>query len=301
MDTKQLKIFSALVESGSFSKAAADLSLSQPTISFQLNGLEKQLNAKLFERSTKKLKLTTEGKLLYEYAKRVLTLEGKLKEEINSCRGLKKGELSIGASNIPGIYILPALLGGFKKKYPGIKIDLKIMDTQQIIAQVLENRVDLGVVGSIPKEPGIIFEKLCRDELVLIASSKSRPAKKRNITAQELREAPHILREPGSGTREVIRENLLKKDIRLSDLRVELQLGNNEAVKKAVESGLGVSFVSRFSIRQELRLGLLKIIPVENLSMHRFFYVVRHSDNLSSAAEALRSFLFERAVSPLGR
>jgi len=102
---------------------------------------------------------------------------------------------------------------------------------------------------------------------------------------------PFILREQGSGTRVVIRENLVKKDIRLLDLSVEMQLGNNEAVKKAVAAGLGVSFVSEFSIGQELKLGLLKIIPVENFSIHRFFYIVRYSDNLSSAAEALRSFM----------
>jgi len=291
MDTKQLKIFSALVESGSFSRVATALNLSQPTISFQINGLEKEIGARLFERSTKRLRLTAEGKLLYEYAKRILALEGKIKEEINSCRGLKKGELGIGASNIPGVYILPELLGGFKKKYPGIKIDLKIMDTQQILAQVLENKVDLGVVGSMTKDPRLAFERFCKDELVLIASNKSQLAKKGYISIKELKEMPFILREQGSGTREVIRENLVKKDIRLLDLSVEMQLGNNEAVKKAVAAGLGVSFVSEFSIGQELKLGLLKIIPVENFSIHRFFYIVRYSDNLSSAAEALRSFM----------
>jgi DNA-binding transcriptional LysR family regulator len=294
MDTKQLKIFSALVESGSFSKAATALSLSQPTISFQINGLEKEIGARLFERTTKKLRLTAEGKLLYEYAKRILALEGQIREEINSCRGLKKGELSIGASNIPGVYILPELLGGFKKKYPGIKIDLKIMDTQQILTQVLENKVDLGVVGSITKDSRLVFERFCKDELVLIASNKSQLAKKRYIPIKELKELPFILREQGSGTREVIRENLLKKGIRLSELRVEMQLGNNEAVKKAVAADLGVSFVSKFSIGQELRLGLLKICPVESLSIRRFFYIVRFPDSLSSPTKALRSFLFER-------
>lgn len=296
MDLRQLKIFCLLAEKLSFSKVAEQLYVTQPTISFQIKLLEKEIGARLFERDTKNLRLSPEGKLLYAYAGKMLDLGKLLKEEIDDLRGFKKGELCIGASNIPGIYILPDIFGKFRKEFPGIRIDLKIMDSRQIFDAVTETKIDLGMVGNIINEGHLRFEKFIEDELMLIVSGKHPWAKRKFIDIGEIKLEPFILREEGSGTREVLKRSLLTKKIEFKDLNVIMQLSNNEAIKKAVEAGLGVSFVSGFSIKNEEKLHILKRVPVKGFSILRYFYVVSNTSRLSACSGVFRLFLARYAA-----
>ncbi|HCJ67798.1 MAG TPA: LysR family transcriptional regulator, partial [Elusimicrobia bacterium] len=233
MDLRTLEIFTKLAENESFSQTAEELHLTQPTISFQIHSLEKYYGVKLFQRTTRELFLTAEGKILNEYAKKIINLNRQVQEAMNEVNGLKRGELTLGASTIPGEYILLARLKSFQRKFPQIKISLKIADTEEIIEEVLEKKLDLGVVGSKIKHRDLVYEQFAKDKIVLIAQGKT---KVKNFNLEDLKKQPILLREKGSGTRKTMLEALAKENIYLEDLNIIMELGSTEAIKSAVET-----------------------------------------------------------------
>ena len=295
MELNQLKAFCAVVEKRSFSRAGEVVFLSQPTVSLQISSLEQELGTQLLDRRAREITVTKTGETLYQYAKRVLRLINEAEQSIEQLKGLMKGALTLGASTIPGEYLLPSLLAEFKGIHPAIDIDLQISDTQGVITRVLAHEVEIGFVGTLEKSDKLVFKSLATDKLVLIASADSTWLHQDSPTVEQLRGLPFILRESGSGTRITIKQKLLDKGITEEELNVVMRLGSTAAVKRAVESGLGVSFVSEKAIENEIRLGTIKTIPVKDLELDReFFIVYSGKKSHSPAAQALLQFLQEK-------
>jgi len=294
MDIKQLRVFCAVVEKASFSRAAKMLNLTQPTISFQIALLEKELETKLFDRGARQVILTKSGGILYQYALKILELTQEAKQAIDEVKGLLRGELVIAASTIPGEYILPPILHSFKERYSGIDIVLAISDTRGVIKMVMSNEVEVGAVGAKEEEEKLVFTKLATDRLVLITPHDSKWFKQDTIVLDELKAVPFILRENGSGTRTIAMQKLKEMGIGEEELNIVMELGSTTAVKKAVECGSGVSFVSERAVETEIKLNLLKKVRVQGLKLDRdFFIVYKRQKTLSPAASAFLQFLQE--------
>jgi len=292
MDLRTLEIFCKLAENKSFSQTAEELHLTQPTVSFQIRSLEKYYGTRLIERTTRGLSLTPQGKILNEYAKKILTLNRQAKENLTEINGLKCGELLLGASTIPGEYILPKRLKSFQKKFPQIKISLKISDTEKITEEVLEKKLDLGIVGSKIKHRDLIYDEFVEDEIVLIGPSEGKWKRLKNLTLEDLKKEPLLIREKGSGTRKTMLDVLAKENIYPEDLNIVMELGSTEAIKSAVETGLGISFVSRWAVEEEIKLKKLKIHSIPNFTINRYFYVVLNRKHfLPKIAQTFRNFL----------
>lgn len=295
MELNQLKAFCAVVEKRSFSRAGEVVFLSQPTVSLQISSLEQELGTQLLDRRAREITVTKTGETLYQYAKRILRLINEAEQAIEQLKGLMKGTLTLGASTIPGEYLLPSLLAEFKGLHPAIDIDLQISDTQGVITKVLAHEAEIGFVGTRDKSDKLVFKSLATDKLVLIASADSTWLHQDSLSVEQLRGIPFILRESGSGTRITVKQKLLEKGITEEELNVVMRLGSTAAVKRAVESSLGVSFVSEKAIENEIRLGTIKTIPVKDLELDReFFIVYSGKKSHSPAAQALLQFLQEK-------
>ncbi|MDD5093761.1 MAG: selenium metabolism-associated LysR family transcriptional regulator [Dehalococcoidia bacterium] len=295
MDIKQLKTFCAVAEKKSFSLAGETLGLTQPTISFQIASLEQELQTKLFDRGGRITTLTRGGEILHRYASQVLALTLEAEQSIRKLQGLFWGEVSVGASTIPGEYILPRLLQKFKEAHPGIVITMAVGDTKSIADKVLASEVEVGVVGASEKNEKLTFARFVTDELVLIAPARNSWFAAEKATLEELKRVPFIAREIGSGTRTIAQQKLRESGLSVDDLNIAMTLGSTTAVKVAVESGAGVSIVSRRAVQHEIKLGLIKVMDIEGLELRRDFFVVhRKLKVLSPAAEALLQFLGEQ-------
>ncbi|HCC68748.1 MAG TPA: LysR family transcriptional regulator [Nitrospiraceae bacterium] len=274
MDIHQLKVFASAFKNRSFSRASEDLLLTQPTISSHIKTIEDELDCKLFDRIGKTIIPTKEAELLYPYAIELIekfedikTAIGLLKEEI-------KGELVVGASTIPGTYIIPAFAAEFKKKYPDISFEVVIEDSKKITDMVLSHELLLGVVGAKMEQRKIEYLPFVEDELIFVSPPKL--LDKERIALKKLTHIPFLLREKGSGTRKMMEKHLTEKGIGLEDLNVVAVLGSTDSVKEAVKAGLGASILSRVAVKGELKAGVVKEIKIEGLDMRRDFYIIIH-------------------------
>jgi DNA-binding transcriptional LysR family regulator len=298
MELNQLKVFCEVVEKKSFSKAGEAVFLSQPTVSLQIRALEQELGTRLLDRQGREIRTTQSGKVFYGYARRILQLAGEAEQAIEQLKGLIKGELAIGASTIPGEYILPSPLAEFKAKYPGIEINLLIGDTREIIQKVLNNEVDMGIVGQRERSEKLVFHSFATEKLVLIAPVNSPWFTHEQITVGELKKVPFILRESGSGTRGSIERKLREVGVKEIDLNIVMRAGSTAAVKKAVESGAGVSIISERAIENEIKLGSLEKRTIKGLEMERDFFIVhRRGRSHSPATKSFLQFLEGKRIS----
>lgn len=285
MNLKQLEAFLWVSDLKSFTGAARQLFMSQPAVSFQIKSLEDELQVSLFQRSEKKVVLTEAGRLLYPEVKEILRHYHKAVEDLDSLKGLKSGRLNIGASIIPGEYILPLFLGGFNRSYPGIKISLRVGGSGNVVNWVHDKQVALGVTGTMVEGKGLECIPWIDDELVLIGPAVDRQFDK-EVDTEKLKDCPLILREAGSGTRKTIENRLQTKGLSLEQCRVVMELGSTRAVITAVQAGLGLSFVSRWAVHELLRLGSIKVIDVPELDLRRKLYLVRNTQALGGGFAA---------------
>lgn len=272
----QLKIFLTLARLKSFTRAAQELHLSQSSVSVQLHQLERFLNCKLVEQIGKRTFLTAAGQILEQYARKIFVLIDESKQAFNDLKGLQQGSIHIGASTTPGTYLLPRILGEFKAQYPRIDVTMEIGNSREIQDKVLRNDLDLGFIGGqiIPKE--IISKPYLMDELVLISGRKGPlRSKGKTVSLKELEGQSFIMRERGSATREVIETSLKDHGFKMN---IAMELGSPEAVKQAVEAGLGLSFVSKFSILNEIAGQRLIMYKVKNILFQRPLLIVYHKD-----------------------
>lgn len=287
MDLRRIEIFCRIVDLKSFTRAAEEVRLAQPTVSEHMRLLEEELQEKLLERSGRSVQLTPAGKLFYPYARRMLLLRDEARQALAGFRGALAGKLLIGASTIPGAYLLPEQLQRFKAGHPKIDLSLKIASTHQTLNDLLDGKLELALIGAGGKHAQLEFTPLTPDELVLVVNAAHPWAEVPALLPQQLREHPFILREEGSGTRSTMAEALQQRGIRLSELRVVAEMGNSESVRQAVKAGIGAAILSRRAVAEELSSGALKTVPVQGLQITRHIYLVRHlRRSLSPLAEA---------------
>ncbi|MCI0371941.1 MAG: LysR family transcriptional regulator [candidate division NC10 bacterium] len=296
MDIHALEVFCRIMELRSFSRAAEAVSLTQPTVSGHIKNLEEEAGTRLFDRLGKEVRPTKAGEILYRYATEILRLRAAALQALDAHRGRLRGSLLIGGSNIPGEYILPALLARFKARYPEIGLTLRIGGSREVAAAVADGEYEVGMLGARFKDPKLEYVRFAGDEVVLAVPAGHPWASRRRVSLADVAKGPLILREPGSGTRKATEEAFARAGVEPARGAVVAELGSNEAVRQAVRCGAGCSFISRRAIEEELKQGALITVPVEGLKLTRDFYMVTHRHrSRSPAGEAFRKFLLEQA------
>ena len=260
MADRRLQVFHTVARLLSFTKAAETLHMTQPAVTFQVRQLEEYFNTRLFDRTHNRISLTEAGARVYQYSDKIFELYGEMENAVREMTGEISGSLTIGASTTIAEYMLPALLGDFRAKYPEVSIHLKVSNTDGIVSMVENNTIDLGVVEAPVSNKNLVVDECRRDNLVAIVPPGHPKADLDTITMEELLDHPFICREEGSGTREVIAEYMTQCE---TPMEVAMELGSPEAVKGAVEAGMGVSVVSSATIQKELRLGTLVAIDLK--------------------------------------
>lgn len=295
MIVEPLRVFKKVAEEKSFSKAAEDLYLSQPGVSLQIRNLEKEFGSKLIYRSSKHVELTPAGEILYQQASQIINLYTQVKEEINQIQRIVTGSLRIGASFTIGEYILPRLVGQTAAKYPNLDISVTIANTEEITQDLIQNRLDIGLLEGRVSATDFILEQFMEDEMVLIAPPGHSLASLKVVTAKDIKNQIWILREAGSGTRAFSNYFIRSLNLKVQHSYV---FSSNKGVKAAVVSGLGIALVSRLIIEKELSGGEVVEIPVEQDSIRlvREFIIARNLDNFSTKAAEV--FLTELRSSP---
>lgn len=272
---QQMEAIIALVEEGSFSRAAKRMLLTQPALTKNIKNAEDCLGARLANRSSAGISLTPEGKILFDYARRMVRLRDEAKGKILALSKEAGGNVYLSASTIPATYILPRALSDFNKTNADIHIYIKTADSEEAMNMVLDNEVEMGFIGKKPLNKKLSAETLWKDRLVLIASRDHHWCKKKSVTLTELIKEPFVIREKGSATRELF-ESCLKKSKSISHAQFNIcgELGSSEAIKEAVIAGWGVSIISIHAVSRELSQGLLCEIPIQGLTMERHFYLI---------------------------
>lgn len=273
MDFHQLKVFASVFRHKSFTKASEEMCVSQPTISEHIKNLEHEFSCKLFDRLGRAIAPTQRAESLYPKVLRLIDNATRLQEEFKADEGQVQGELIIGASTIPGTYILPRHACLFRQQYPATSFEIAIHDSREIISMVLNHSLLCGVVGA-KMEDHLHYVPLTEDELVLVAAQGLIPAPP--VEETDLRQIPLIIREEGSGTRANMMHLLKQANISMDSITVVATLGSSAAVKEAAKAGLGATWISRLAVQDALTRGALLEIPVPGISRRRNFYLVTH-------------------------
>jgi DNA-binding transcriptional LysR family regulator len=274
VESFRLKVFRVAAEELSFTHAAEKLFLTQPAVTMQIKNLEDELHLRLFDRTGQRIALTPAGRVLLGYASRIAVLCSDGERELAALRGETMGRLALAASTTIAQYLLPALAGAFVREHPGVELDIMSANTAGAVAALVEGRVRLALIEGPAGRTDVKTEQFINDRLPLIVPPGHEWAETGAIDSQKLAGSPLILRERGSGTREVVERALRKIGLPYKKLRVVMELDSTEAVKSAVRAGLGVGFVSEWALSREIALGMLKEVPVQKLDIHRHFLFV---------------------------
>lgn len=293
MDVHQLRVFCSVFRNRSFSRAAAELRLTQPTVSEHIADLERELGAHLFDRAGRSIHTTPEAEILFARANDLIEQLAAIPGAIAKSRKELSGQVAIGASSIPAVYILPAAIATFRKRHPGVGFLVRAGDSREIAELVASHELLLGIVGSRIVRGHLHYRSLMEDELVVVVPSRGWEDVK---TLRRLSQRPAVLREEGSGTRREAERILQAAGIDPTQLAVAAVLGSTDAVKQGVKAGLGWSVVSRRAVEEEIAAGTLRVAPVA-ARMRRSFYAVSHTRrSLPAAWQAFLNFL---AASPV--
>ena len=293
MADRRLQVFHTVARLLSFTKAAETLHMTQPAVTFQVRQLEEHFNTRLFDRTHNRISLTEAGERVFGYADQIFELYAEMENAVRELTGEISGALILGASTTIAEYMLPALLGNFKTKYPDVNIQLKVSNSEGIVHMVENNDIDLGVVESPVANKNLVVEVCRYDQLVVVVPPNHPLAGEESVSINRLLEFPFICREEGSGTREVISESLHNAGANTTQLNVSMELGSPEAVKGAVEAGMGVSIVSRATISKELELGTLVAIPLDPPLERPFSFVHQKQKFRHRAMDELLAFARE--------
>jgi DNA-binding transcriptional LysR family regulator len=284
MEVRDFEVFLSVTKHLSFTRAGEDVHLSQPSVSVRMHQLERALRVKLFEHIGKRVTLTEAGRLLEPFARRVVVAMEDAQHAIEEYRGLESGSLRIGASTTPGMYLVPKIVALFKHSYPGIKIHLAIKDTRSIEQNVIGHEFDFGFVGGHLIGGELEILPWLKDEIVLVVPPGHRLTNEKVVKLCDLSEEHFVFREHGSATQATVDKQLHAAGIQLEKV---MEMGNPEALKQAVQSGLGIAFLSKFAIEAELKAKTLKAVKVRDLSVRRELRIVYRKDkHLHRAAKA---------------
>ncbi len=280
LNVHQLHIFYTVAERGSFSAAAQTLHMTQPAVTMQVQALEERFGTKLLNRTTKKLELTEAGHRLLPQARKAVELMRDTDVLMANFIEELKGRLQFAASLTIGEYVLPRLLGSFLRRFPEVSVDMKVMNTTEIIDAVAHQGLDFGLIEAPCDVPGFDAEPVMNDELMLVAPTDHPFASRDEVSLEEVIQEPMVLREKGSGTRQIMEDELQRHGVLEAQLHVVSEFGSTGAVKSAVEAGLGLSIISVWTIKHEVALGLLRPVKITGVSFSRQFYAVRLQSSL---------------------
>ncbi len=286
MNLNQLRVFHAVAQAGSITAAAQALKVSQPAVSKQLGELENALGALLVDRLPRGVRLTAAGRGLAEHAARIFAIELTAQTELAALLGGTRGQLAVGASTTIGSYLVPRVFGAFQRRHPAVELELQIGNTAAVHDLVRQDRVELGLTEGLVTDDDLTAQVFDQDEMVAITAPADPLLARVSLTAKELVAQRFVMRERGSGTREVIEAALARKRLVVEPV---MSLGSTEAVKNAVASGLGVAIVSRLAVDLELASGSLRLIEVSDLRIRRALHLVEQRGK--SRSPAARHFI----------
>jgi DNA-binding transcriptional LysR family regulator len=285
----RLKVFYTVAEKLSFTKAAAELFITQPAVTKHINELETQLETRLFVRNGSSIALTPSGEMLLKYARRIFKLYVDFENELSQLKDVSSGVLKIGASTTLAQYVLPGILAVFKRTYPAIHIHLIIGNTAFVEQQLIAQQIDMALVEGISRHQQLHYEPFVKDEIVLVARTGNKLFQKNEIKAEHLLQVPLVFREPGSGTLDVIHKALQKSGINPQDLWVDIHLDSTESIKQYILNAECAAFLSIHAIGRELRQNELTVIDIKGVDIFRTFQFIQ----LHGQAEKLPA-LFKR-------
>jgi len=291
MSDRRLKVFHTVAKLLSFTKAAEALHMTQPAVTFQVRQLEEYFNTRLFDRTHNKVNLTAAGEKVSEFAERIFDLYAEMENSVRDLTGEISGALTIGASTTIAEYMLPALLGEFKNRYPDINLRLKVSNSEGIVSMVEHNVIDLGVVESSVSNKNLIVEVCHDDQLVVVAAPDHELVRRGGkVKAAEILKYPFVSREEGSGTRDVITQYLVDQKVNPNEMNLCLELGSPEAIKGAVEAGMGITIISRSIIDKELKLNTLRHLQLDPPLSRPFSFVRQRQKFRVTVMEELLEF-----------
>ncbi|MDB5023148.1 MAG: transcriptional regulator [Mucilaginibacter sp.] len=290
MSDFRLEVFYTVAKRLSFTKASAELFITQPAVTKHIHELEDQYKAKLFERKGNHIILTDAGELLLRHAENVFELYRNVEFDINALNKRKEGLLRLGTSTTITQYMVAPLLARFRNKFPDVRVSLITGNTEQVEKALLAKEIETGIIEGYSKNPEISYHEFLKDEIVLVCGSRHPLANRNSLKAHDLKNIRFVLREQGSGTREVIEHALKDAGINISELPVEIHLGNTESIKSYLLNAPCMAFLSVHAIVDELKRGELKIIDVENLSIERSFYLISLQGKITGPADLFFHF-----------
>lgn len=292
MELRHLRLFCEIVDQRSFSLAAEHVHITQPAASLQVRSLERELGARLLDRSGRDVRPTDAGDVLYRRARQIIALDDEARVEIMNLGELVGGRVTIGASTGPGEHLLPGLIAEFKHAHPGIELSLRVTDSHEVIDLVLGRELELGVVGAVSGNADLAVAPFARDEIVVVCAPSHPWAKRSDVGLAEFLREPLIVQQQGAGIRAVVEAALRERGVKPTQLNVLLELGLNESVKHAVMAGAGVTYLSKFAVRSDVRNGMLAIVRVADFQITRDFSIVRSRTRAQSkAVEAFLRYL----------
>jgi DNA-binding transcriptional LysR family regulator len=275
MDLHRLEIFCKLIELQSFTKSAEALLLSQPTVSEHIRTLEEMVGEKLVDRLGREILPTPAGQILYRYAHKMLHIREEAIQALAAYKGDISGRLIIGASTIPGTYILPRIVGSFKASYPSCQLIVRIASTGNIVDSLLKGDFEIGLVGSKWKDRRLNFSEIFRDELVLVIYPEHPWSDRQEVAMEEIYGEPFILREKGSGTQMVVWQILEAHGFDFAKMSVVAEMASTEAVRQSVKARLGIAIISRYAVEDDLEHGSLVAVPLQGIQFSRPFYLTQ--------------------------
>lgn len=285
MSDFRLQVFYTVAKRLSFTKAAAELFVTQPAVTKHIHELEEQFQTKLFDRNANKITITKAGQILLNHVEEIFEIYRNIEFDMNALASRNQGLLKLGASTTISQYIISPLLAGFKKKFPDVRLDMVNANTEQIERALLKNEIELGLIEGQTKNKAIKYTEFLKDEIVLVCNAKLPFVKKETITLDELLKIPLVMREQGSGTLEVIGHALKPHQLKLSNLNIEINLGSTEGIKSYLLNAPCMAFLSIHAITKELRNNELKQIFIENLHIERSFYFIHTQGKANTLAE----------------
>ena len=297
LENFRLVVFRAVAEQLSFRKAAEELYLTQPAVSLQIKALEEDVGVQLLDRTGARITLTAAGQVLLTYCEQIKMLLAQTKHEIAALSGEHAGQLALGASTTIAQYVLPRLLGEFRREHPRVHPTLISGNTEHIVEAIEKQKIVLGFIEGPARSREVKTQPFLEDELVLIASTAHEWTERSSVSCSEIAATPLLMRERGSGTRHVIELAIERQGVKRNTLQIVMELDSTEAIKSAVEAGLGIGFVSRWAIAKDMRLGSsFEIVEVQGLRIKRQFLIASKSGpELQGLAVEFRRFVAARA------
>jgi DNA-binding transcriptional LysR family regulator len=297
----RMHVFRTVARHLNFSRAAEELFLTQPAVTQQIKALEDELGVSLFDRSGGRIQMTAGGKALVPFAEQMKTLSDEALAAVAGAYGQQSGELALGASQTIAQYLLPTWVAGFLKAHPKVRVTATTGNTDTIFEELVAGRIHLALIEGPDKRKDIHIEPFMQDHMVLVVPASHEWAD-RKIDVAALKSEPLLMREFGSGSRRVIEQALAAAGLKTKDLRIGMELDSTEGLLSAVEAGLGVTFVSRWAVRNQLALGTLKLAHVKDLKLSRRFSLAYSAGpEPGGNVGAFRSFLLSRMLDPKQR